>query len=255
MSRRPLERSGRTTVHELDPELRDRLLSLDEPVAQPDWGDVLSRTAQRSSRQRRVVRTALVAATLCAAAVAVAPAMGIRVGKLVGFWSSPAAPKSAQSTFGRDVLWTRGLPKGLELENTKQVAVERFRGENMRLFVAPLTRGGFCYEWSLKPGTANVWIDEQGGCSIPSEPVSTSFDDTRVSIVANPKLVDAVTVKLSNGRVVQPRLRWVSAPVNAGFLLYQPPIGVYVNSVTALRDGDVVEVYPILQQQLVPQLR
>ena len=257
MRKRPPKNAGRVAVHELDPELRDRLLSLDEPVTHADWGDVRSRATKvrPRSRARSAGLVMLAAALVSVAAVLAAPAMGLRVGNLIDFWSAPDAPRSAESTFAKDPLWTRGLPQGLELAKTRQIAVDAFPGESERLFVAPLARGGFCYEWALRPGTATIWIDEQGGCSIPSEPLTLSYDDTRVSIVANPKLADGVVVKLSNGRLVKPRLRWVSAPVSAGFLLYQPPSGLHVAEIDALQNGDLVERYPIEQAKLVLHLR
>jgi hypothetical protein len=257
VSRKPKpDEPGRLAVHELDPELRDRLLALDEPVSQPDWADVLARsTTTRSRGGGRILRAMLAATTIGVAAAVAAPAMGVRVGKLIDFWATPAAPRSAQSTFGQDPLWTRGLPKGLEIAKTRRIAVDAFRGESMRLFVAPLAQGGFCYEWALKPGAANVWIDEQGGCSVQSNPLTLGYDDTRVSIVANPKLVDGVSVTLSDGRVVHPKLRWVSAPVSSGFLLYQPPSGSYVAEVDALHSGAVVERYPIGQERMSLQHR
>jgi hypothetical protein len=250
-------RSGRIAAHELEPELRDRLLSLDEPVARPDWRDVRSRSGEVQPRPRRrtAARAALSAAIFCAAAVAVAPAMGIRLGNVVDFWAAPAAPRSAQSAFTRDALWTRGLPHGLELSKTRRIAVDAFRGESVRLFVAPLARGGFCYEWATTTGSSRSWIDELGGCSFQSDPLTLGYDDTRVSIVADPADVDGVSVTLSNGKVVEPSLRWVSAPVSAGFLLYQPPSGVHVAEVDALSGGDVVERYPIGQQKLILRAR
>jgi hypothetical protein len=187
----------------------------------------------------------LSASLVCAAAVAAAPALGVRVSHLIDFWSAPAAPRSAESVFIRGAIWTRGIPKGLELAKTRRIAVAAYAGENEHLFVAPLAGGGFCYEWALRPGTANIWVDELGGCSDQSNPLALGYDDTRVSAVANPALVDRVEVKLSDGRVVTPRLRWVSSPVSAGFLLYQPPTGRHVVEVDALQGDRLVEGYPI----------
>jgi hypothetical protein len=249
--------SGRIAVHELEPQLRDRLLSLDEPVARPDWGDVRSRSGRVRPRslRRTAARASLAAAIVCVADIAEAPAMGIRLGNVVDFWAAPAAPRSAESTFTRDAPWTRGLPRELELAKTRRIAVDAFRGETMRLFVAPLAGGGFCYEWATEPGDPGSWADELGGCSLRSGPLSLGYDDTRVSIVADPALADGVSVTLSDGQVVKPGLRWVSAPVSAGFLLYQPPSGLHVVEVDALRRGDVVERYPVGQQKLSLHLR
>jgi hypothetical protein len=257
MSEHEPRHSERVAVHELDPELRDRLLALDQPVPHPDWRDVRSRAVEVRPRlrARKALRITVAASLVCVAAVVAAPAMGLRVGDLIDFWSAPSAPESAQSVFTQAALWTRGIPKGLELGKTRRIVVDEFPGESERLFVAPLARGGFCYEWALKPGTASIWVDELGGCSDQSSPLTLGYDDTRVSIVADPSLVDRVAVKLGNGRVVRPSLRWVSAPVDAGFLLYQPPSGVHVAEIDALQGGDLVERYPIDQEGPTPRAR
>lgn len=257
MSKKQSRRPERLAVHELDAELRDRLLALDEPVSGRDWKDVAARAGgMRPRRARRTLASvALGLVCLAATAAVAAPAMGLRVGHLIDFWDRPAAPRSARSAFANEPLWLRGLPKGLELKKTRSIAEESFRGERMRLFAAPIADGGFCYEWALKPGTADVWIDEQGGCTGASQPLNLGYDDTRVSIVANPRLTDSVAVTLTNGRVVHPKLRWVSAPVDAGFLLYQPPNGLHVAAIDALKDGEVVEHYPIEQTKVVLHLR
>ncbi|HZS61762.1 MAG TPA: hypothetical protein VFA43_20985 [Gemmatimonadaceae bacterium] len=253
MSKRPPEEPARVAVHELDPELRDHLLALDQPVSQPDWSDVRLRAAKAHPHRAR--RVALAGTILCVAAVGAASAMGARITHIVDFWSAPAAPPSAASAFTEGALWTRGFPRGLELGKTRRIAVDPFRGESMRLLVAPLAHGGFCYAWALKPGVLGTWVDELGGCSQRAEPLSLGYDDTRVSIVADRARANGVAVELSNGRVVKPSLRWVSAPVNAGFLLYQPPNGLHVAGVTALLNGDPVEQYPIGQAKLVLHVR
>jgi hypothetical protein len=236
----------RDAVHELDRELRDRLLALDEPVAQPDWRDVLSRSGADRPRPRMAAQLTLVATVICVAAIAVAPALGLGLGA-VDFWSAPHAPQTAKSAFvGRDLVPDPGR-RGLNLAQIRRLAVEVFKGETERLFVAPRAGGGFCYEWSLEPGEPGIWADELGGCAAHSHPLFLSYDDTRVSIVATRRLVDRVIVTLSNGRTVEPNLHWVSAPVNAGFFLYQPPGNSHVIQVDAIGRDGVVESDPIDQ--------
>jgi hypothetical protein len=243
MSRRRAQ-PERGVVHELEPELRDRLLSLDEPVARPDWRDVLSRVGSArpsSSRRARVVRVALVAAVACVAAAVVAPAMGLRFGGIVDFWAAPPAPRAADTTFAANGLQ---LPpsflRGLQVRDARRVAVEAFRGDTERLFVAPRTGGGFCYEWATQIRGTGVWADELGGCGVSAKPMGVAFDDTRFSVVARRALVDRVLFRLDDGRVVQPTVHWVSAPVSAGFVLYQPPAHVHVAEVEAVRGSHVV---------------
>lgn len=240
--------TGRDAVHELEPDMRDRFLALDEPVASPDWDDVLTRAALlRRGPRRTVTLSALVALVVLASAIAVAPAMGFRL-SLIDFWSAPAAPRSAESAFTQGGAW---LPdsalRGLNLGQIRRISVEVFPGETERLFVAPRAAGGFCWEWAIEPGDPGIWADEMGGCAIRSQPLNVAFDDTRVSIVADRARIDRVTVTLSNGRVVTPSLRWVSAPVNAGFLLYQPPNHLHVVGVKGFDNGQVVRTVPVNQ--------
>src|SRR5207237_9591867 len=38
-----------------------------------------------------------------------------------------------------------------------------------------------------------------------------------------------------------PEVAWVSAPIDAGFFMYDPPKGVYITSVVGLHGGEVVD--------------
>jgi hypothetical protein len=242
-------------VHELDPALRDRLLGLDEPVARPDWHDVLSRSGPAKPR-RTAGRVALIAAVVCFGAIAVAPAMGVRLG-ITSFWAAPAAPKSAQTAFAaRGMVLPDSMLRGLKLGQMRRIAIRAFKGDTERLFVAPRGRGGgFCYEWATEPGDPGIWVDELGGCGDPSLPLNISYDDTRISIVANRPLADHVRLTLTDGRVVHPSLRWVSDPINAGFALYQPPLGVHVLYVEAIAHNRVVATDQISQALFQVQTR
>ncbi|HEY2328114.1 MAG TPA: hypothetical protein VGH52_11585 [Gaiellaceae bacterium] len=241
--------SARPSAHELDPDLRDRLLALDEPVAHPNWQDVVSRSGAERPR-RTAVRATLVLVVACAAAIAVAPAMGLRLGPLnINFWSSPHAPPSAQSAFTEAKSWLGDANlRGLDFSQSRRIFVEVFRGDTERLFVAPRTAGGFCYVWATQPGNPGVWADELGGCAVHAQALYLGYDDTRISIVANRRLVDHVDVELDNGKTVEANLRWVSAPVNAGFVLYQAPSHTHALAVVAIGPNGVVQSDPIAQQ-------
>lgn len=187
-------------------------------------------------------RAAAIVTLVCAVGFVASVALGARATHVINFSTAPAAPRSAKSSFARNVL---GAPKGLELAKLRRLGVEAFPGETMRLFAAPVAGGTFCFEWAYEVG-AGSWIAEESGCSgVQARPLMSSYDDTRVSIVADRLLVDDVSVKLSNSQVVDPSLFWVTAPINAGFVLYQPPSGLHVVEVDALQHGKVVERDPI----------
>jgi len=189
-----------------------------------------------------VVALALVPVTgLAASAAGTAHA-----GRVIEFGTAPAAPRSARASFAHNIVG--GVPKGLQLAKLRQIGEEAFPGERLRLFVAPVAGGGFCYEWAFEPGDPGIWAAEEGGCSgRRPPPLMSSYDGTRVSILASRALVDSVSVKLSNGQAVGTNLLWVSAPISAGFLLYQPPAGLHVVELDALANGKVVEKDPIDQ--------
>lgn len=209
--------------------------------------DAIAATAPRRTRRGRTI-VALGAAIVCAASVAVAPALGVHLGP-VAFWAAPHAPHTAQEAFNSKTVGLQGLDvHWLNVGETRVIAVEQFRGERMRLFVAPLRAGGFCYVWALKPDDAGVWINEMGGCGIPGQSLAFSYDDTRLSLVADATQVDRIALTLSNGHIVYPAVHWVSAPVKAGFVLYQPPPHIYVTNVAGLH-GDAIVTTQVTNYQ------
>ncbi|HEY2328115.1 MAG TPA: hypothetical protein VGH52_11590 [Gaiellaceae bacterium] len=167
-----------------------------------------------------------------------APSSGI-----INFASAPRAPQSARSTFTRNTLLPKSIVRRLKLSQTRRVATEVFPGMSERLFVAPATRGDYCYEWVSALGS--TWLAEFSACDVRTRPMVVGYDDTRISIMANKALVEVVRAKLSNGSEAQLALHWVSAPISAGFLLYQPPKGLQVTQIEALKGTSVVETDPI----------
>lgn len=160
---------------------------------------------------------------------------------VINFKSAPRAPKAARSAFARDFQVPKATLRKLELAQTRRIATEVFTGMSEQLLVAPATGGGFCYEWA----EPTIWVTEFGGCSDQSRPMIVGYDDTRVNILANRVRVDTVRAKLSDGSEVSLNVRWVSAPISAGFVLYQPPKGLQVTEVDALKGSQVVETDPI----------
>jgi hypothetical protein len=106
----------RASLAELEPELRERLLALDEPVARADWNDVVKQArALRPWPHRSAPLVAAVAGALVVAAVA---------SVVLGMWSGG----------GREAS-----PGG---------AAPTLRHGSHMLYVTAGADGGFCYRWS-----------------------------------------------------------------------------------------------------------
>jgi hypothetical protein len=107
-----LTRDHRPFLSELEPELRDRILALDEPVARQSWADVVQRSRARLVWARRIPAFAALAAT--AVALVAGAVFGLRLSPVVNVGGYRAAvPSAAHSSV---------------------------------LYVAPTKQGGFCYE-------------------------------------------------------------------------------------------------------------
>lgn len=185
-------------------------LGLDElqpPGAQPE----------RRARTRRLVWV-LAAAVLLAAVVFATPAWGLVRG-VMPFWDQPRAPQPVQVAFWQLNL---GFPAGMSPEavsgETREVGRFDFGGSIRTLWVAPAKNGGFCSLWLPEGG---------GGCSTSGKPLSTGallragFPEWVNGDAAAPSA--DVVIHLSDGTEVQPRIVWVSAPIDAGFFAYDVP--------------------------------
>lgn len=103
----------RTHLAELEPDLRGRLLALDEPVARDDWHDVVRRSRAARPWSRRVRPVATTAAVLATAAVGIALAV-----HAVSLGGSPEATQPELAAGGHV------------------------------LYLVPTRRGGYCYRWT-----------------------------------------------------------------------------------------------------------
>jgi hypothetical protein len=112
----PRRAEPRTNLTELEPELRERLLALDEPVARADWHDVLRQArVARPWTQRVVPLVAAATGVFVAAAVA---------SVVLGVWSDGGRPPSIGG------------------------AAPTLRHGSHMLYVTASEGGGFCYRWS-----------------------------------------------------------------------------------------------------------
>jgi hypothetical protein len=199
--------------------------------------------------RRRRVLPALGAAGLLAAALVVAPALGLGIPG-IDFLSAEKAPPRIVKSFAE---LGEGAPAGMNPnvipgETRKVMSVLPSGGVEHTLWVAPTVAGGLCVEWESKNGG-------EGGCDSAGEaPLSITWsrpqvfeppnfhagDFRRITGFAHSKWVDDVEIHLSDGSTVEPSITWVSAPISAGFFFYEPPAGLYIRSVVGLRKGEPV---------------
>jgi hypothetical protein len=189
-----------------------------------------------------VLVLALVAAALVAAIAVATPARALVRG-ILPFWDQPTAPQSVQVQF---FSLNAGAPRGMSPHavagETREVGRFAFGGSTRTLWVAPARNGGFCSLWLPAGG---------GGCSTSGHPLSTGAllrlgRPAWVTGDATAPAVGDVVIRLSDGSTVQPRIVWVSAPINAGFFAYDVPAAqqssrVHVTAVDAYdRSGRLV---------------
>jgi hypothetical protein len=210
---------------------------------EPAGGAVpLTSRPARHARGRAVVAV-LAAAAVLAAILAATPAWAL-VRNVLPFWGQPVAPQSVQLQF---YSLNIGAPPGMSPRaaagETREVGRFAFGGSSHTLWVAPARNGGFCSLWLPAGG---------GGCSTSGKPLGTGAL-LRLGVPewitgdATVPAVSDVVIRFSDGSAVQPRIVWVSAPIDAGFFAYDVPPGEqstqrHVTAVDAYdRRGTLVE--------------
>jgi len=225
----------------IDQLIQARFERVANPIDDRDWSEVLVRagTAKRTVRRPRAPkRLALTAAAAVAAAVMTAVAFGLPQ-DVIDFFTSPPAPASVKNWFG---ALSVGAPRGMDPHaipgKARKIATAKFDVNHLHavhptvhtLYVAPKKGGGFCY----------LWTQADGGC-LPAEPPSgnaamRAMGPLGVSWFGEddgyPLLVDGwvrtgatktVEARFADGTTATIPVTWVSAPVNAGFLVYPVP--------------------------------
>ena len=199
-------------------------VSLDDARRLADeLGLATSRAGAAEPRRRPLSRRlvlGLAAAALLAAVVFATPAWGIVRG-ILPFWDQPRAPQPVQVVFSEvNVGFPPGMSPHAVSDETRDVGSFDFGGSTRTLWVAPAKNGGFCSLWL--PGGG-------GGCSTSGNPLSTGallregFPEWVNGDAAGPAA--DVVIRFSDGHTVQPRVVWVSAPIDAGFFAYDVPTG------------------------------
>jgi hypothetical protein len=212
-----------------------RLGELPSSAAEPDWSDV-QRKARRLATRRGTLRVGTGIAVALVAILAATPALGLRgqIAKL--FASGEPAPAPVVKDFGEiDVAAPPGMATGVIAGQTRDVMeVPLSTGKTAVVWVAPTRPGGFCVFVSAtgRRSTGGGGCDRDRrlpfspGMMIPG-PISAEG-----KILAPPVIIDGdtllhsaatVEVRFEDGETAKTPITWVSAPIDAGFFVYELP--------------------------------
>ncbi len=215
-------------MNDLDHVLSARLGELLVSTGEPDWADVRRRAR---SRRNRGARLAAAAAVALLAVLAATPALGLR-GHIVQLFSSgEPAPAKVETSFAQmDVAAPPGMAPGVIAGETREVARWPLStGKTSILWAAPTQAGGFCVEWSYAGGGCDRdrKLDFAAGMAIPGDVAPPGeAQKPPVLVTGDTLLHDAasVEVQFEDGDDAKVPLVWVSAPIDAGFFLYELPV-------------------------------
>lgn len=205
-----------------DPLIQDALVR-EVPLRvelEPAWDDVLARAGSRSRSgplvlaRRRSPVIAIAAAAALAAIFVATPAWAL-VRDVLPFWNQPSAPSSAQESFSSlDVGSPAGMAPGVS-GPARSVIQTQIAGKDVHLWVAPTSRGGFCFE--LEGSVA--------GCDRSRQlPIGWGMGEKQGSWVltgdALSPEIDHVVLRYADGTSVPIPVVHVSDPIDASFFVY-----------------------------------
>jgi hypothetical protein len=185
----------------------------------PNWGDVVHRS-RRALRRRRALNAAALLAVV-AAGVASAYALGHPV---IDFGKAQHGSLKQVNQFGSmEVGAPRGMAPGVLPHQTRQITAVRIDRHWHTLYVAPTTRGGFCYLWTTLIGSCRATRTgrfaarlDTGGLVGPQGALVLSGSFIRAG-------GERLTMTFKDGSTADVPFVWVTAPIDAGFYLYRIP--------------------------------
>ncbi|HJQ75339.1 MAG TPA: hypothetical protein VJ814_10645 [Gaiellaceae bacterium] len=201
-----------------------------------DWNDVLlrlrnARPVPREPRRRLPRRLVLAAAAVALALAVTAVGFGWP-GSVIDFFSSPPAPDNVKNWFGAEnVSAPSGMSPGAIPSQARKITTERFDVNHLHgghptvhtLYVAPRKGGGFCY----------LWTNSGAGCLPPKGaprslgPLGLDWFSGDYAVLVDGWVRTGATrtveARFADGTTATIPVTWVSAPVDAGFLIYPVP--------------------------------
>jgi hypothetical protein len=210
-----------------------RVAALVDAADDSSWAEVVCRA--RALRRRRRLRPPLaIAATLTLAVLVAAPALGLR-GKIVRLFSdAEPAPQRIEKAFAG---WNAGVPPhlgpGVQAGRAIEVLeVPAGADGKVVLWLAPLTRGGFCTLLDLEGRGGGGGCDHLGYDRLSVTVSLHGRVSPDGSVLSGPVLLDGYTgtrqadsllLRFEDGETTTIPLIWVSAPVDTGFFVYAVP--------------------------------
>lgn len=207
---------------------------------------VETRYGQPALARRRVATSAKSAAVAAAAAVAALTLAVTAVAfgwpqTVIDFFTSPPAPAQVKNWFA---ALSVGAPKGMNPQaipgQARKITTATFDANSVHgnhptvhtLYVAPSKGGGFCYLWTnasggclpVKAPTVHKAMRAMGPLGLDWFADSTgSGYPLLVSGWVRTGATRTVEARFADGTTATIPVTWVSAPVNAGFLIYPIP--------------------------------
>lgn len=226
--------------------------------ASGDWPDV-----RRRARRMRLRTAALVLSTCLVAVVVAAPAVGLHRGVVDWFQTEPASDETQLEFLRFGVLVSSRMNRPEVIPNSaREVTTVQLSSGPTTLAVAPMKSGGFCWRWSGRgPGAGCVSertvVDlRMPGVNAYALGVSGVFEGSQqgLPLVVSGNLletdIERLVLEHEDGGSVELPVVWVSAPIDAGFYLYEIPERNRVRARRAValagydREGKLVARYP-----------
>ena len=229
-----------------------RLTAIANTLDDSDWLDVVRRARPPRTRRRRLFVLGLAAAF---ALVATAFAFGWPQ-SLIDFFRAAPAPKPVKNSFGQlNVTAPPGMGPRTIPGQARRITSAVFNGHQHVLYVAPTRDGSFCYQWTRFMGSCAPPKHPRSAPGAPAgvrsgflATLGAGWQQTRDGLPAvlmgyvmagKAKTVEA---HFAGGGGVSLPITWVSAPINAGFFVYEIP-AAHLTRATALialvaRDGN-----------------
>lgn len=215
---------------QLEETLAGQLAGLQMPPGEPNWHDV-RRRARRLTVRRRALRGGSVGVAIVVAIFAATPAFGLR-GQIVRLFagSEPAPAPVVKGFGGMDVGAPPGMATGVESGQARDVMESPLSTRQTAIvWVAPTKSGGFCTFVSASRDSLGG-----GGCDrdrtlkfAPGLMVPGVSKDGQLFppvIMGGDTLIHgaaAVEVRFEDGSSTTTPVEWVSAPIDAGFFVYE----------------------------------
>lgn len=237
-------------------EMTDReslLASRFAALATPDQGDWLE--VQRRSRRMQRRRAALILAATLGAVIVAAPALGLHRVIVDWFQAEHASDRTQLEFLQLGVLAPKGMDPGVIPGSARRVMTARTSKGTYTLSVAPTRTGGFCLQWSDYVGgctrnRSQSYPDEAGSLNASALGATMEVDqEGTVSVVSGSLLgddIERLVVEYEDGVEAEIPFVWVSAPIDAGFYLFEVPVEHRVRGARATAliatDGEGEEV-------------